>query len=480
MLALRQVVAATSVGLATIAAMGIPASHAAQARTAPSVSAEPGDDVVSLPAGVRNPLAPPVRPGVPAQGKANVSLLVVPVSWAGSPVTLTDDASAYFNASAAIVPWEKSLPVAVSLTVTDPVSVAESPCATSRGGFASSEFLEDVHSQLGGVSADLVILAWPTEDPACGGWRTLVTQAESFADMGGLAWMNGFGSSEQEESRWSHAIGHLLGFGHEGRVVCKARTGKVVADAPGMKGCQEVPLGHGVSVMGDTWHTGYPSLANLLSAGAPVSAKRIDPDRSRTVTLTPRYEGPVGAVLKADGRTYSLEYRKPGLSDYSLGLATTMLPGVYVTYTVDSHPLPRRTFTLDGDTSTPEARGQYRWNLPLFKPVRLATGGSFTVVSLGKEATVVYTPRGGSVPMPPQPKVGRTAAGLGSVTWFASKDTFECVAQRGKAGKWVNKSVEFDLVNFMCSTTYFASEANRPPLRIGVRNSTGTTWVRLY
>jgi hypothetical protein len=153
---------------------------------------------------------------------------------------------------------------------------------------------------------------------------------------------------------------------------------------------------------------------------------------------------------------------------------------VYVTFTVDDEPLPRRTYTLDGDTSTPEAGDRYRWNLPLFKPLHLATGGSLTVVKMGKTATVVYTPPGKAVPVPPKPKVGLFGVALGSVTWSVSRDTFECVAQQGRGGKWVNKRTWFDVINYMCAATYDSSQEVRAPLRIGVRNSTGTTWVRVY
>lgn len=468
------------------AASTLPAAAHAQPGDSPDTQAAmaaralAANEVVSLPEGVRNPFAPTSRPTPSADGSIDISVLVVPVVWPGGTFTAGQWASTSFALSAALDTWSESTPATFTITDAEPITRPQSPCTPSPSVVTSGEFLDDAHAQVAGATADIVIFTWPKADPACGGWRSLATQARSFSDAGGLAWFNGLSGTGQDDSDWAHALGHVLGFADEDRLVCRSRSGRAVSDATSMKACQTVAGGHAVSVMGDTWHRGYASLANILSAGAPATIENINPKRTTSIQLKPRFQGAHGAVLRANGRTYTVEYRYPELADRDLGFATDMQPGVYVTFTIDDDPLPRRTYTLDGDTSTPEARDRYRWNLPLFKPLRLATGGSLTVVKVGKTATVVYTPDGGDVPMPPKPKVSGIVSGLGAVTWGASRDTFACVAQQAREGKWVNKRTSFDVVNFGCSTTYYPSDSTRPPLRIGVRNSTGTTWVRVY
>lgn len=466
---LSRVVAALVV--AALAVLGL-APAAASAQNSDQALATPlAGDVVTLAGGQVNPFAP----AGPRASDAPLSVVVVPLWWPGmaEPDALRLDVAALRGTDT----WEDMAPVTFAQSATEPVRLAGSPCV-APGQPDLEGTARAVTAALGKVTADIVIFAWMQADATCGPEASLSTQAASFDEAGGLIWMNGF-TDDYDVSwvTWTHALGHALGFVHEDRIRCTNDAERRVADARDAADCTTVAQGHAVSVMGRSYHVGYPSLANMIAAQVPVDVQRVNPRKRTELTLEPRSLSTSGAVLQAAGRTYTIEYRDYYGLDGPLGeIGRT---GVYITY-VDPNR-PGQTFTLDGDLRTADRGSRSRWDVPRYVSVELANGGHLTVRKFIKDAVqVVYSPPGADVPMPPKPTIGMTVSYGFGLSWQVTDATFECVAAVRKRGKWVSKKAELSAENDSCYLMWNTTRVKQPKLRIGVKNTSGVVWERYY
>lgn len=321
--------------------------------------------------------------------------------------------------------WGRELGEEFSLNVgrSGRIRVPSDPCQNPPTGdyaLPKQGLLDAVREQLptSFLTSRHLVLAWERSE-TCGNWAGMALMNHDPRDRG-LLWINGPSSDTRiRQSVIAHEFGHAFGFGHANYLRCADSQGKRAADGPWTQ-CTSYEYGNTVDVMGSSGRLAPLSAAALVGTEwePRLRAISLDPNRSSTVSLAPLTsdEGTRAGILRLRERTYVFEYRRAVAGNSALASDTySQGEGVYLNVRIDSpsessldsdgqpESNSRASYALDGDLSTRDRHGQGSWHIPLYEPLKLASGGHLTVTKVGERATVHYSSPGEATPVPQRP-----------------------------------------------------------------------------